>query len=189
LEFDRFLTYYRNAPDLNPDIQNETSRKHRQGVESGVTQTMTIDIGAEHGITKKQLIFIIKDLIPRFAVIGDITVRKSSSVAEIQCSRPIFLSREKIYFENKSIPVSLSEATQSTQSEDGYRGGGGRSGGSRGGYVSRTKFTGRSSSSRDSGGYGARISSGDYSNSSSRRSSSDSKSYGSSSTDRKPRRK
>jgi ATP-dependent RNA helicase DeaD len=191
LEFDRFLTYYRNAPDLNPDIQNETSRKHRQGVESGVTQTMTIDIGAEHGITKKQLIFIIKDLIPRFAVIGDITVKKSSSVAEIQCSRPIFLSREKIYFENKSIPVSLSEATQSTQSEDGYRGGGGgsRSGGSRGGYASRTKFTGRSSSSRGEGGYGARISSGDYSNSSSRRSSSDSKSYGSSSSDRRPRRK
>jgi len=191
LEFSRFLTYYKNAPDLNPDIQNEFSRKQLQGAQNGVTQVITLEIGAEHGITKKQLVFLIKDLVPRFAVIGDITVSKTSSSAEIQCSKPIYLSRERIYFEDKAVNVQISTATNSSTSGGGYSGGGERGGGERGGrsgYASRTKYSGRSSSRSE--GYGAKTSAKDFSNGSSRKSNSgDSASYKNSDSDRRRSRK
>lgn len=79
VEFNRFLSYYRNAPDINIGSRGERSGHHqRDTAASGNLQRLFVNIGLMDGVNKKDFLHL---LIREFRVpkpaIGDIDIKKS----------------------------------------------------------------------------------------------------------------
>lgn len=84
LEFNRFLSYYENAPDLNISAKTKerSSRKDRKG--RGNLARFHINIGKKHGVKPKDIINLINKAHPKDRVtIGQIDLLKSFSFFEV----------------------------------------------------------------------------------------------------------
>jgi ATP-dependent RNA helicase DeaD len=150
IEFNRFLEYYRRAPDLNVDMNS--SRRDRDsagGSDEGFRprgQRMFVSVGAKDGLDKGQLLrFLCDESGERGSVFGKIDVKGVYSFVDVQPDR-MEVVMQKINgceYRGRTVKVELTEDRPS-EGGGGRREGGGYRGGSRDG------------GSRDGGGGGYR---------------------------------
>lgn len=135
VEFNRFLSYYRNAPDIN--IYPRGS-KPRQGAPAGPNGTsqgrnpnmhrLFINVGEMDGLTKKDFIKLINREfhIPVHAI-GDIDLKKSFMHFEVEHSfvDTLRTGLPEFSLNNRALRVDDATPSQKTSERKGRSGGGG----------------------------------------------------------------
>ncbi len=141
-EFNRFLEYYKNAPDLNVDESAERVRRNdrdREGGNSGFVK-FSLNIGGMEGIAPPQLIGLINDLTGvRTTKIGRIQIRPTFTLFEVdaQSQDLIVKSFANQQYQGRKLRLDISteeDRSNSPRRSGGGYGGGNRGGGDRGGY-------------------------------------------------------
>lgn len=160
LEFNRFLAYYKNAPDLNAG--NERNSRSLSSYASDGTQKVFINLGTRDGFNKGSFVaFICENTGIKNAEIGKIDLRSGNAFIEANMAdaETIIATFNNADFEGRTLRANLESGRGggyfegSGNRSDGRRGGNGRSGG--GGY--RGASTGGGSRGRnEGGGYGGR---------------------------------
>jgi ATP-dependent RNA helicase DeaD len=132
LEFNRFLDYYKNAPDLNeptPDDQggrrnrrekkegrdgrDSNRRERRRSFEGGNFARFFINVGKKDGVVPKNIIGMINDSSnDRDIRIGDIDIKDSFSFFEVndQAARKVLKSFGNTKFKGRRVNVEIAEA-------------------------------------------------------------------------------
>ncbi len=148
VEFNRFINYYRNAPDLNVEERHDSSGEPRRGGEEFVR--LFINIGKIDGIAPQNLIGLVNDVMHvRDMRIGRIEILNTFSFFEVDAN---YLEQLLTAFKNdvkyQSRKVSIEVANKKTD-----RGGGGRDRdrGFGGGDRKRSDRRSDGGSTRDSG--------------------------------------
>lgn len=90
VEFNRFLAYYRNAPDINPGAARGGDRKSKPGGATGATPGVArlfVSIGEMDGVTKKEFLKLLDHGIgvPATAV-GNIDLKKTHMHFDVEAS-------------------------------------------------------------------------------------------------------
>ncbi len=153
-EFTRFLSYYKNARDLNVKA-GANNRKTRENF-----SRFHINIGAKHRINPSTLMGVINDNIKKKGFdFGKIEILKSFSFFEIESKMDadVISSLNGIEYKGETIVIEAAKSKGRPEGRDrrdrerkrhgGSRDGGSRDGGSRGGYGNRR-------SGNSDGGYG-----------------------------------
>jgi ATP-dependent RNA helicase DeaD len=118
LEFNRFLKYYKNAPDLNQkdDAKNDRSsgRKKENGraKNRGNFERFFINLGNKDGIQPKNIIGLINDSTKnRDISVGDIEIKDSFSFFEVDenYSELILISFENVVFKRRPVRVEIAD--------------------------------------------------------------------------------
>ena len=107
IQFNKFLEYYKNAPDLN--IQEFT--KARKGSSDVKFTRFFINLGTIDKITPPELIGLVNDLTEKkFITIGKIDIKNNFSFfeADSKYKDDILSSIEDAYFEDRKIVIELS---------------------------------------------------------------------------------
>ena len=107
IEFNRFLDYYKNAPDLNV----EEFRKDKKGTGTVKFVRFFINLGTIDKITPPELIGLINDLTEKKHItIGKIDIKKNFAFfeADAKYKDDILNSIEDAYFEDRKIVIELS---------------------------------------------------------------------------------
>jgi ATP-dependent RNA helicase DeaD len=133
VEFNRFLEYYKNAPDLNVSHQKKESgrpeRKSRRN-ESSFTRYF-INIGKDHNLNPSELITLINQTLPGEKLdIGNIDLQSNFSFFEIEegHEEKVIKSFKFAKFRKHKVNVELATPKPSNRS------GGGRGGYKKGGF-------------------------------------------------------
>jgi ATP-dependent RNA helicase DeaD len=115
VEFNRFLTYYKDAPDLNlsvmpqkRDIRDKTTPKHSRG--SGSFSRFFINIGSRDGMDKPNMIKLVAGHIRNREIeIGKVDVLKNFSFFEIESShqKETLKAFELAEFKGRPLNVEL----------------------------------------------------------------------------------
>jgi ATP-dependent RNA helicase DeaD len=122
LEFNRFLEYYRGAPDLNVDESKQSKKedsrkKDRKGSKGGRFTRLFISIGHKDKIVPQRLIGMINDYThDRHIEIGKIDILDNFSYVEIgedKAQRVIEAFEDK-FIKGRPITVELAEAKGSS---------------------------------------------------------------------------
>lgn len=154
LEFNRFLNYYRNAPDLNI---NANSRDSGGGYnEGGDFSRFFISVGEKDGLDKVGLLkFLNRQGLGNYKI-GRIDVKHTFSFFEIDSSGAdeVQTNLNGVEYDNRQVRVELEEGRSGGGSRGGGRGGYGGGGGGRGGNRGGGSRGGGYGGSRDGGGYG-----------------------------------
>ena len=140
LEFNRFLNYYRNAPDLNVSSGGERGERGSYRDEAGFARFF-ISIGEKDGVDKTGLLkFLNKQGLGNYKI-GRINVKHTFSFFEIDESGAdeVQANMADAIFGNRQVRVELESGESGGGSGGGgrrndNRGGGDRRGGDRGGY-------------------------------------------------------
>lgn len=116
VEFNRFLTYYKNAPDLNV---KETAGSRRDRVEKGSRrnsntkfQRFHINVGSKHNVSATNLIGMINDVNPKLKIeIGKIDILRNFSFfdADAEYKGQILKSFNDAVMGDVDLIVSLSK--------------------------------------------------------------------------------
>jgi len=183
LEFNRFLEYYKNAPDLNVSDDRDSGgreRGGRRGAQDKNFKRLFINIGKNHGLNPQRLMGLVNEATKDQNIpIGRIDVMKSFSFFEIdkQYTDKVMDGLNSAEFEGMTVNTEIANEKQSGGSDRGGSDRGGRrddrrrsgSGGGRsddrrgsGGRSSGGRSYGGRSDGRSSGG-GGRRSDGDRS--------------------------
>ncbi|MBY0244271.1 MAG: DEAD/DEAH box helicase [Sphingobacteriaceae bacterium] len=159
LEFNRFLEYYKNAPDLNASADDRGDRGDRGGRDSagnGDYTRMFINIGSVDELTRGDLLsFVCNNGKISGKNIGKIDLKGVFSFFDVEneVAESLLANFKDVQFNNRSVKIE-----KSGEGESNRREGGGRSrsfgGGSRGGGGSYGG--GGRSNDRRSGGSGRR---------------------------------
>jgi ATP-dependent RNA helicase DeaD len=131
VEFNRFLEYYRNAPDLNVSEYKKSretkndfkdKRSDRPSTTGKVTR-LILNVGKKDGANPSRLIGEINDFTGNRGIrVGKIEIMNSSSILEVE-SR--FVPQIKGVFQDLMIngkPVVIEEAKDKKPRNDGERG-------------------------------------------------------------------
>lgn len=123
-EFNRFLAYYKNAPDLNLHFE-EKKRKEKDGRRPSKMTNMFINAGKKHYLSATGLIGMINDYTKRKDIeIGRIDIQRKLSFFEVDASY-VGLIIEKLndtMVEGLQIRVGkATENTPGTERQDSYR--------------------------------------------------------------------
>ena len=131
LEFNRFLEYYKNAPDLNvsPQLQNERGRTERAGRDSrrdlhpiNKFTTFSINVGRRQGIMPQGLIGKINEIqnVGRIKI-GRIEILRNSATleADSRFTSQILGAFQHSEINGKSVSI---EVTRSTDIKKQYKG-------------------------------------------------------------------
>jgi ATP-dependent RNA helicase DeaD len=170
LEFNRFLDYYKNAPDLNAE---EGARNN--GEERYITgDRFFINVGKMDGLDKSGILELIDDCSgvgKKF--IGQIDIKGAYSFFEVEKakSQDILNGFNKVEYQGRAVRVEVT----AEKSSGGGRSRGGDSGGRRGGYSGKPRSEGSGSRSEGSGRSEGRSSGGRSSGSTGGSRSSDNK--------------
>jgi ATP-dependent RNA helicase DeaD len=151
LEFNRFLDYYRNAPDINAELNGSKSDRGR--MRQGNTDTMFINLGSADGFDPgKMLRYVCERSGIKGDEIGRIDIKGVYSFIDIDRERlPMVISSfDGEVFRGRKVRTDISQGPGSGSGGGGGRGGRGQSGGDR---PYRQK---RDSDDKPSGGYHAR---------------------------------
>ena len=169
IEFNRFLSYYKNAEDLNlPDRSERGDRNDRgeRGAKPGGRIRLKMNVGEREGIDPKRLLGIINDVTGDKSInVGSIEVTNKFTFFDVFADQ---LDQIVTAFAGQS-EVEVSEAKSSKNFDDrksdyrprsggsggsggGYRGG---AGGSGGGYRGGDRSTDRSARPASAGAAGA----------------------------------
>jgi ATP-dependent RNA helicase DeaD len=139
IEFNRFLDYYRNAPDLNVDAQRSGSGTERYPSGS----RFFINVGKMDGVDVSRLLELIDDYAGVGKKdIGRIDLKGAYSFFEVDNSKAddILKGINGITYKGRQVRVEVTDGKDSDSRS---------SGGSRGKNESRGKSSGRSSSKRE----------------------------------------
>lgn len=189
LEFNRFLEYYRKAPDLNVSDDRDSGQRERSGrrASSADFNRLFVNIGKNHGLNPQRLMGLVNEATgERNIEIGRIDVMKSFSFFEIdkQYTDKVLDGLNEATFEGVSVSTEIAKEKPSGGGggdRDSRRGGSRRSGGgdrrSSGGGDRRSSAGRSEGRSSGSDRYG-RKSSGSRPSGSSGRSSGGAKSSG-----------
>ncbi len=162
IEFNKFLSYYEGASDLNGD----DSRERRRSGDENFTR-FYINLGKMDGLNPAKLMGLINEnLNKRDVEIGQIEILKSFSFFEIDkaFADKVLQGFEHAEFDGRSVIVEITKKPKGGRSRSGKRGGFGggrrsrgdsnRSGGSGGGgYKGRSSSRGGNSGGKK-GGFG-----------------------------------
>jgi ATP-dependent RNA helicase DeaD len=113
VEFNRFLSYYKNRPDLNiVDSRTEKVSGRKQEKHANMT-TLTINLGRKHGMEPKYLMEMINHQIPneRFPI-GKIKVQGKSTTFDVEHSNAKAIFRAFKHTEYDEIPIKITKDTQ-----------------------------------------------------------------------------
>ena len=121
LQFNRFLDYYKNAPDLNV----EEFIKAKKGSNAVKFSRFFLNLGTIDNLTPPELIGLINDLTEKKHItIGKIDIKKNFSFfeADNKYREDILNSTEDAYFEDRKIVIELSnERPQGKVDKDSKR--------------------------------------------------------------------
>lgn len=156
LEFNRFLEYYRNAPDINADASRSAAGSERTRVRNGNQDSMFINLGTADGLDSGKMLRLICDTADiKGNVIGRMDIKGVYSFIDIdkEVLPSVIAAFNGEIFKGRKIRVDISQGGGGAPAGGrSYGGGGGerssRSGGSRGGSERRFSGGGRD---RDSG--------------------------------------
>ena len=140
LEFNTFLTYYENAPDLNDSDQMRRNDKDSRG-KSRDDENMSrffINIGRKDKLNPARLIGLINDQdIAKNIEIGQIEILDTFSFFELDKNYTEdtinAFQKGDVDFEGRSVNVEKTEKKRTGRGGGGHRGGGGRRDGGNGG--------------------------------------------------------
>lgn len=145
-EFDRFLDYYRNAPDLNKANKNENTRDKGSKFERNRDVPMTryfISLGKKDGFSPKALMRIINEgMEGQSPAIGQIEILKMFSFFEMEPGHGRELKKvaKNAYFKGRQISIEESSPKAGRSKK---RSGKGPKGGSKGSYKGNSRNSGR----------------------------------------------
>ncbi len=156
LEFNRFLEYYKNAPDLNVPDERDSGQRDRGGRRGSNKdfKRLFVNIGKNHGLNPQRLMGLVNEATKeRNIEIGRIDVMKSFSFFEIdkQYTDKVLDGLNDAVFEGVSVSSEIAKERQS--------GGGGSDRGSRRGGSDRDSKRSGGDRSRSYGGKSERRSS------------------------------
>jgi len=161
MEFNRFLDYYRNAPDLNIDESKEEPRgSGKRSSSSKNYARLFISLGRMDGIGPQNIIGLINDVThTREVRLGKIDIKNSFSFFEVENEYlPLVLSSTKnqIYYNNREIKVEVAEPMAESYEKPSRksRQNKGSHSNSDSEYRQSDKKRGSDRSQRKSGGYG-----------------------------------
>ncbi|MBI9103149.1 MAG: DEAD/DEAH box helicase [Spirochaetales bacterium] len=176
LEFNQFLTYYKNTPDLSPIRKGERDGRGRSNAEgrgrnergqygkrneggrrgggSGRYKTFQINLGRKDNVLPPEIINIVnKEFRDEKIQLGKIDIDRSWSLFEIESDRADEVANKlnSASFQGKKISVQEDARQPNTYRRGGSDGGrqGGRPAGKYGGRSSGKKYGGNSSRKRD----------------------------------------
>ncbi|HAF29749.1 MAG TPA: DEAD/DEAH box helicase [Bacteroidales bacterium] len=174
LEFNRFLEYYKNAPDLNVSDERDSGNRERGGrrANNGDFKRLFVNVGKNHGLNPQRLMGLVNEATgERNIEIGRIDVMKSFSFFEIdkQYTDKVLEGLNSAVFEGISVSSEIAKERQAGEGgsdRDSRRSGRGSDRDSRrssgGGERSKSygekrssdgdRYGRRSSSSRSGGG-------------------------------------
>jgi ATP-dependent RNA helicase DeaD len=117
LEFNRFLEYYKNAPDLNVydtglDKKSARGRREKGEYDSGQNTRFFINAGAKDGLNPSQLITLLNQRGKnRDVKIGKIDVMKKFSFFETpaQFKEKVLESFQKVTFQGRKLVIEIAE--------------------------------------------------------------------------------
>jgi ATP-dependent RNA helicase DeaD len=126
LEFNRFLDYYGNTPDLNIPDGHEERRSPRVVVTEGLTK-FRLNVGLAKGISPKEVInFVVEATGRRNVEIGRIDLFGSYSVVEIEdaAGKALLRNSRGMSFRGTFFDVEVFEESKDDRSFRGRRSGG-----------------------------------------------------------------
>ena len=181
LEFNRFLEYYKKAPDLNVPDERDSGQRERGGRRGNSSdfKRLFVNIGKNHGLNPQRLMGLVNEATRENNIeIGRIDVMKSFSFFEIdkQYTDKVLDGLNDAVFEDVSVSSEIAKERQSGgggSDRDSRRSGGDRSrsyGGRSERRSSGNDRYGRKSSGSRSGGKSGGSGGGERSGGGSRRS-------------------
>lgn len=110
IEFNRFLEYYKNAPDLNPPEKEPRSKKEKSAKKSpskrGEIVRFKINLGSKHGFNINRLLGYINDVTCDKSIkIGDIEITARNSFFDVYADQAISVA--KAFSSQKQNGVTL----------------------------------------------------------------------------------
>ncbi|MFN0015434.1 MAG: DEAD/DEAH box helicase [Saprospiraceae bacterium] len=123
VEFNRFLAYYRNSPDINiyPKSRDKGGHTDRAGAPGGSALRLFVNIGDMDGVTKKDFLDL---LINEFRVpkqaIGTIDIQKSFMHFDVEAgfARDVRRGLEEFNINGRHVKVSEAEARPEKSKKD-----------------------------------------------------------------------
>ncbi len=158
LEFNRFLDYYKNAPDLNAAAGDDRGRDRDSGRSSGQSgfTRLFINLGSVDDFTRGDLLgYICNNAGITGKSVGKIDMKGVFSFFEVENEvvEKVTQGFKSVDFHGRDVRIELSgESTSSGERRGGNRGGG--FGGNRGGGERRSGGGGYGGGERRSGGGG-----------------------------------
>ncbi len=123
-EFNRFLAYYKNAPDLNLHFE-EKKRKEKDGRRSAKMVNMFINAGKKHYLSATGLIGMINDYTNRKDIeIGRIDIQRKLSFFEVDASYVSLIIEKLNDTMVEGLPVRVGKATENAsgnERQESYR--------------------------------------------------------------------
>lgn len=157
IEFNRFLDYYKNAPDLNASIEEGRNRFEDRGERgNGVRGNYTrlfINLGSVDEFNRGDLLgYICNTTKISGRTVGKIDVKGVYSFFEVQNEDvdKVMASFKEAEYKGRPVRIEISGEGTSERREGGYRGGDRREGGYRGGDRREGGYRG---GDRREGGY------------------------------------
>ena len=160
LEFNRFLDYYRNAPDINVDSSRPGAGAERgTRVRNSNQDTLFINLGSADGFDQSKMLRYICDTADiKGGSIGRIDIKGVYSFIDIdkEILPGVLTSYDGEVFKGRKVRVDISQGGSGGGSTGGgggrsYSGGGDRKRGG-GGYRDKGGYSGGASSRSESGG-------------------------------------
>ncbi len=158
IEFNRFLDYYKNAPDLNASIEEGRNRFEDRGERgNGVRGNYTrlfINLGSVDEFNRGDLLgYICNTTKISGRTVGKIDVKGVYSFFEVQNEDvdKVMSSFKEAEYKGRPVRIEISGEGTSERREGGYRGGDRREGGYRGGDRREGGY--RGGGDRREGGY------------------------------------
>lgn len=109
LEFNRFLDYYKNAPDLNVNQENESVSKKGRGNNTKYT-TIYINLGSKSGMNPSRLIALLNEAMRKRDIpIGKIDVQRNFSFFEISSDydQKLIQAFDNVIYEDRPVIVEI----------------------------------------------------------------------------------
>ncbi|WP_413669886.1 DEAD/DEAH box helicase [Mucilaginibacter sp. Mucisp86] len=157
IEFNRFLDYYKNAPDLNANVEEGRNRFEDRGERgNGVRGNFTrlfINLGSVDEFNRGDLLgYICNTTKISGRTVGKIDVKGVYSFFEVQNEDvdKVMTSFKEAEYKGRPVRIEISGEGTSERREGGYRGGDRREGGYRGGDRREGGYRG---GDRREGGY------------------------------------
>jgi len=123
VEFNRFLEYYKNAPNLNIEPDKSTSEKRKRNGNKEYAN-IYINIGSKKGMNPSSLIGLINEAMgKRDIAIGKIDVQRNFSFFEIDRAydQKLLQVFDRAVFEDQSVVVEIKNGQAKSKSPSGTR--------------------------------------------------------------------
>jgi ATP-dependent RNA helicase DeaD len=161
IEFNRFLDYYRNAPDLNANAEDNNKEKFDKNM-----SCIFISVGKMDGLVPKELVSMLDDIAGEKVNIGLISITKSFTLVDIdpkQVTHVLAKLNDDLYVGDRKVQARLDRKPKQSNRGDRRGRSDRRSYGDRSERSDRRSQGGGDRRRGNSGSYGGRKRPGDFS--------------------------